>query len=601
MKNVITLAIVCFLFITLIHGEEKVKQESDLLKDFYLRETVEPVPGQMSTGFESITAQDAQTYLEFLASDLMAGRDTASDTYQIVSEFAASLFRLWKINPAGDFPRPRIKKFTSRLKEKSKKPERVRSYFQEVVMKEILDYDQSITLHSRRGAINRSRTFYPDVDYNKSYFHIYSGKTEEISTPVVFVGYGISEQSLGFDEYKGIDVKGKVALMFGGLPWEDREDSPLKKGKLKDKYYPSEEQFRKQNWISHQVKLLTEKGAAAVLMTGSSGPDYMKRMAQYKLGKKVILDGAKYLDIFHDDSRLLGEKIPVIYIPRDMIDFMFEYAGAGVTPEALKDKINKNRVPQSRELPGVFITIKQDSKTQLVNCRNVLGYIEGSDPELKKETVVIGAHLDHMGKSDNRILNGANDNASGSAALLEIAHAFALNPVKPKRSVLFALWTGEERGLIGSSYYVNVPYFPLDKTRAYLNMDMIGWVWESKEIMAKYADWENKSIPDGILDKIDLARFLALSLSDRTGNLYNALKESGRWVGMSLYLDNREDDITAADGWPFFRKHIPAVHIAAGMDEKYHRPEDDIEYIDFDLVERIARMVYAAAFNLADQ
>jgi hypothetical protein len=154
-----------------------------------------------------------------------------------------------------------------------------------------------------------------------------------------------------------------------------------------------------------------------------------------------------------------------------MANALLEASGQKI--DDLKQKIEAGLKPLSMELPATRLTVNTTAKPVLLKCRNVLAYIEGSDPNLKNELVVVGAHLDHNGRRGDYIFNGADDNGSGSVGVMNLARAFATNPEKPKRSVLFALWTGEEEGLLGSRYYVMNPAFPIEKTVAYFNMDMI--------------------------------------------------------------------------------------------------------------------------------
>ena len=145
-------------------------------------------------------------------------------------------------------------------------------------------------------------------------------------------------------------------------------------------------------------------------------------------------------------------------ITREMANFLLE--GTGQTIDDLKKKIESTMKPASMDVPGAKMTIATTSKTALVRGTNVLGIIEGSDPKLKDEYFVVGAHYDHNGAWEGYVWNGADDNGSGSVGVLNIAKAIAASPVKPKRSIVFALWTGEEEGLLGSRYYASEPRLP---------------------------------------------------------------------------------------------------------------------------------------------
>jgi hypothetical protein len=604
MKRVFILLIMFMLSTALSPASGENKKIDEPPKDMYFMEKAEPVPGNVKKGFESITAKDAETYLRFLSSDLLEGRDTGTGMYDIAAGFAAALFRLWEIKPAGDYPPGKRRRFYDTTPKKKKKKER--TYFQEIIMKEILESKTSISLNFRKGGTNQSKTFCPGIDYIEPSDS--KGGFKEISAPVVFVGYGISEKSLKFDEYKGIDVKGKVVLILSGKPQQEKKDSPFMKGKLKEKYYPTIQQMRKRGWWDPKMKLAEEKGAIAVLEVSSSSKNgnivkITRRLNEINDEEPIVSRERRHISLLKGTPYWSWNKLPDFYISREMAEYILGLPGKDEEDnlETLAKKISKNFKPQSRQLDGVFITIKNQFKTRVLTSSNVLGFIAGSDPELKKEVVVIGAHLDHLGKRGDYIYNGANDNASGSAAVLELAQAFALNPVKPKRSILFALWTGEERGMLGSRYYVDNPYFPLEKTVAYLNMDMIGWEWEDKDRLSGLFKRRGYDISEKTLEKIDLANFLMPSMAENSQEMYEIIKSCGRYIGGILFLRKSGGKIGGSDYVPFARKNIPWTHFVTGSGKHTHRPSDSIEKINFDLIQKVSRFIYTIAFAFADK
>jgi Zn-dependent M28 family amino/carboxypeptidase len=272
---------------------------------------------------------------------------------------------------------------------------------------------------------------------------------------------------------------------------------------------------------------------------------------------------------------------------------------AGQTVEALKAGIEKTFKPNSFALSGVDMKIETRLEEQLVKCRNVLGYIEGSDPELKNEVVVIGAHLDHLGKRGDYVFNGADDNGSGSVAVMEAAHAFAVNPLKPKRSVLFALWTGEEKGLLGSRYYTLHPFLPLGKTVAYINLDMVSreWTRERLMMMAKRFGME---IPEALDKVIDPAKFFSLQLS-RTPGIMEALKENNRFVGLHVFFRESDRGSGGSDNASFSSQKVPWAAFFGAMTDDYHHASDSIEKVNLTLIEKAARLTWLTAFSLADR
>ena len=165
-------------------------------------------------------------------------------------------------------------------------------------------------------------------------------------------------------------------------------------------------------------------------------------------------------------------RIPAIYVSPGIAQKLLK--SQQLSLEQIQTSIDAQYKPQSFRLEGVKATIETAITRKQVRLRNVLAYLPGSDPQLRSEVVVVGAHFDHVGVREQKIYNGADDNASGTVGVLEIAEAFAESPRATRRSLLFAVWNAEERGLLGSYYYVAHPTFPLDETVAMFQMDMIG-------------------------------------------------------------------------------------------------------------------------------
>jgi len=222
-----------------------------------------------------------------------------------------------------------------------------------------------------------------------------------------------------------------------------------------------------------------------------------------------------------------------------------------------------------------------------IKGENVLGYIEGTD--LKEELIIITVHYDHLGKHDTLIFNGADDNASGTAAALEIAQAFMLakqNNKGPRRSILIMPVSGEEKGLLGSKYYTDYPVFPLDQTIANLNIDMIGRIDEFH----------------------DTADYVYLIGSDKLStDLHNISEEiNSEYIELELdYTFNSDDDPNRyyyrSDHYNFAKKNIPVIFYFNGVHEDYHQVTDTAEKIDFKKTESIARLVFLTAWELANR
>lgn len=581
---------------TAAQGVGEKADKKDPMKDFSIVEQAQPVPAELKTGFDSITGKDAVTFLQFISSDLLEGRETGSQGYDIAAEYAASMFALWGIQPAGDFETKTSDShdfFSSLSPKETEKPKR--TYFQEIALKESVKQDSLVTVENVKGTERQSRTFYPDMDYT---FH--SRYSRGLSAPVVFVGYGISEKGINYDDYAGIDVKGKIVMMLSEGPgWNDPE-SPFNKNNLKAKYTP--DRMMRRMGGSPKVTLANEKGAVAVLMVENS-PDRNPDIAEKQLSSRKIYDerpifpgDRKRIRLIQETMKMPWASIPTVNISRDMANIILDYSGKEI--EALKTGIEKRIKPNSFILPGVIFKIESTVEEKLLRGCNVLGFIEGSDPKLKDEVVVLGGHLDHLGKRGDYIFNGADDNGSGSVGVMLLARAFALNPVKPKRSILFALWTGEEEGLLGSRYYAANPFFPLAKTAAYINHDMLSRVWAKNRLMMMSRRF-GADIPKEFFEKLDTANFLSISLCE-SDKLYSRLKESNQFIGMQLHLRQTSSFMGGSDHAPFAYLKIPWIGFMAAMTEDYHQPSDTVDKVSPGMMEKVMRISWLTAFSIAD-
>jgi Zn-dependent M28 family amino/carboxypeptidase len=276
---------------------------------------------------------------------------------------------------------------------------------------------------------------------------------------------------------------------------------------------------------------------------------------------------------------------------------------ANETVENLQKKIASKYKPHSINLPGACLRISNHVRYQLLKSANVIAFIEGSDPQLKKQAIVIGGHLDHLGRRGDYIYNGAEDNASGVSGVLAIARALAANPEKPKRSVVFCLWTGEEVGLLGSRYYVGQPLVSLDNTVAYINLDMIALPWDEKGLR-RMMRMMNITDGEALLKKIKPENFLSISHSYDSPDLKDALIAANRHIGFDILYRESPKSLDrmmggsdhaafamAGEAWGFFY---------SGMSEIYHTPGDSMEKLSGETMEKVSRLIYLATFILAD-
>ncbi|GEO06188.1 hypothetical protein AAE02nite_38520 [Adhaeribacter aerolatus] len=291
-----------------------------------------------------------------------------------------------------------------------------------------------------------TRRFVPQVQVNNS--------------DIVFVGYGIVAPEYGWDDYKGLDVKGKTIVMLVNDP---PIPHPQDTSKLDDSMFKGRAMTYYGRW-TYKYEIASEKGAAACIIIHETGP------AGYPY--EVISGGwsQENFDIKNPSKNM--DRVPVeAWITDTKAKELFRASGKDFN--ALKKQaINKNFKPV---LLGAQANFTINNKLRDVQSKNVIAKLEGSDPELKDEYVIYSAHWDHLGRDSklqgDQIFNGALDNASGTAGLLELAKAYTRLPEPPKRSILFLAVTAEEKGLLGSKYYANNPLYPLNKTLANINMD----------------------------------------------------------------------------------------------------------------------------------
>ncbi len=605
MKKFFSWAALCLLIIlatatsTGQTGQPQAKPE-DFLKNLVLVEKVASAPAKFKTGLESITAKDSLAMLAYLSSDLLEGRETGTRGYQLAAEYVASLFSLWNVQPAGDqpaSPRPIVMPPPA----ETRQPPR-RSYFQEVILKEITESSSRLVVETRKGEAVKSRTFTSGVDYSSML-----PLPESVSGTVVFAGYGITEKEIGYDDFKSLDVKDKIVLIISEAPGKDNPNSPFQKKELKEKYFAPASPFMRQTaGRFNKIEAISKLGPAAILQVANTTPD--SELIRGFVPRRRVSDDRpvdprprRRLMLPGTPGNMPWERSTVINITREMANVILE--GARTTIDELKEKIEKTFKPASFVLPGTRVTITTEVKSALVRCVNVLGYIEGSDPKLKEEVVVVGGHLDHLGSFGDYVYNGADDNGSGSVGVLNIARAMALNPEKPKRTVVFALWTGEEEGLLGSRYYVRNPSFPLEKTVAYLNLDMISRPYDESTLV-RSGRMFNLPSPEEIVKKVKPANFLPLFFSAAPG-IGDILREANQYVGLDLFLRESSSQegrmMGGSDHSSFAMEKIPWVFANTAMTADYHQTSDSVEKVSGELIEKVSRLIYTAAYLMADK
>jgi hypothetical protein len=587
--------------------QQQMKPE-DVQKALSLVDKPVPAPEKYKAGLEAITANDSVAMLAYLSSDLLEGRETATRGYSLAAEYAASLFKLWGVKPAGDMPMRMGGFRMGGGRGQAPQAPRERTYFQDFALRETTDTGMAITIETNKAGAVKTRTFEGGQDFQAGF----GGAEGTVTAPVVFVGYGISEPSVGFDELKGLNLKGKIVLVLSDAPGRDDAKSPLQKTKeLKDKYFPAMPQgdqmammmrggFNRFNKLTEINKL----GPAAIIQISSNGKDsdifnalsYVRKPSD----DRPITNKPCYRLALPGVSGEMGMRGPgATTITREMANFLLE--GTGQTIDDLKAKIDAAYKPASTDIAGAKVTIAATAKTALVRGTNIIGYIEGSDPKLKDEYFVVGAHYDHLGAWEGYVWNGADDNGSGSVGVLNIAKAMAASPVKPKRSIVFALWTGEEEGLLGSHYYVLNPEFPIEKTVGYLNYDMISRPYDAETIDRTLRAY-NVPGAEEIVKKVRAPWFVTVNLTEGTP-FADLAREMNQYVGLDLALRPNPLGVGSggSDHASFASVKRPFIYYMAAMTSDYHQPSDSVEKVSGELIAKISQHGFLTVYAFADR
>jgi len=381
-------------------------------------------------GLESLSAEEYNTHLYYLASDEMRGRDTPSPELDSCAQYIARYFSQSGLKTVND----------------------QQSYFQNFnLLRNKLAEPNSLKIITETGEV--------PYEIKRDFVPIHFTANRQVKGSIVFAGYGITAPEYKYDDYENIDVTGKIVLVFTHEPQENDTTSIFDGKKMTD-------------YSKLFEKTLNAKEHGAIGMLVVTDPNHRFRRPPNSwpsLMKKAPKDAVP-LTI----EEKMENKIVNMRIGKQLADALFK--GTGKTMSELHSLIDADLTPQSFEIPGKTIVMETTLSSERKPTQNVMGLLEGSDTELKEEIVVICAHYDHLGApNDTTIYNGADDNASGTVGVMCLAKAFHACKERQKRSILFCAWAGEEKGLFGSRYYVNTsPIFPIEKTVTTINMDMIG-------------------------------------------------------------------------------------------------------------------------------
>jgi hypothetical protein len=268
------------------------------------------------------------------------------------------------------------------------------------------------------------------------------------------------------------------------------------------------------------------------------------------------------------------------------------FAIAGKKPSDVQTAIDTKLSPMPFSIPIATVQLHQAvSERRQANSYNVVGLLEGSDPALKAETIVYSGHFDHNGIGPQGVFHGADDNGSGTVGVVELARAFAMNPIKPRRSILFVVFAAEERGLLGAYYYVSHPLRPLETTRAQINFDMIG---------------RNEAADPRVQTEIDADTTNELGLigTHYSPDYRTVVERANEMVGLKLTYkwdrDSFNQVLFRSDQYPFLQRDIPAIWWFTGFHPDYHQVTDTADKINYTKMTKILKLAYVSGFEFAD-
>lgn len=476
-----------------------------------------------------ITPSLIKQHLEVLASDSLEGRETAAPGMVKAANYVSSQFEKLGL--------PNLANGTR---------------FQEFPLVNLIA--GIMTIDTRKKSYKQSGDFF---------FTDNSAELQLQASDIVFVGYGIVDSTIAWNDYRDVDVNGKVVMLLEGEPLKKDGSAQFTKSGAESPWASGRQK---------KIQLAKDRNAKAVLFVQKDYKKSFDRISRWLSSSRLALPDEQAKQI-----------IPVAYITAEMANDFLQHAG--YTVSSYEKRITKKKKPLALALDqDISIT----SKVAKTSCRNVLGYVEGSS--LKDEVIVISAHLDHLGKRGDKIYYGADDDGSGSASLLAMAEAFvqAKKAGKgPQRSILFLNFSGEEKGLLGSEFYTKNPVFPLEKTVANLNIDMIG------RLDSAHAANPNYTYIIG---------------SDKLSTQLHKINEDANKFCCNLELDYKYNDPSdkmklyyRSDHYNFAKNKIPVIFYFTGIHDDYHKPTDTIDKIDFDKTSKIAKLVFNTAWQLANQ
>lgn len=495
----------------------------------------------------SIRPEAIRADMRFLSDDLLEGRGTATRGFDIAAKFMATQFEGIGLQPAGDNGT-----YFQNVPLRRVKPDPVNSSF--------------VWFHGgKEETLVFGKDYWPGVDP--------ALKDRSVEAPVVFVGYGVTAPEQGYDDYKGIDAKGKIVALLFAAP-----DFP---SSIKA-YYTSSE-VKAKNAVAH--------GAVGVIVLDDPASEEMFPFSRF--ARDSVVPEFRWLDKQGLPNPYFPELKGIAFLSLDATQHLFE--GSSHTTEEVFAGAKAGKL-FSFPLP-VTAKIRNVTQSEDAHSPNVIARLEGSDRSLK-EVLVYSAHLDHLGIGEpvagDNIYNGALDNASGSATILEVARAFSRMDPKPRRSILFIAFTGEEAGLIGSKYFTHYPTIERDTIVADLNVDQVPMFWPVQDIIAFGS--EHSSL-DVVVRRAAEQMHLAVTLDPLPEEVVFIRSDQYSFVQQGIPSVMPEPGIKSSDP-----KIKPIDIFMNWLATRQHQPNDDMQQpgLDFEAAATFARYMFLCGVMIAN-
>ena len=498
---------------------------------------------------DQIHPQALRAHIQFLADDLLEGREAGTRGYQLAANYVAAQFAALGLQPAGSDG----------------------GYFQPVPLRTFEAVGSECSLVVIRDGKELALTYGKDFAMAGDPLRAETS----VTAPVVFVGHGVTAPEAGYDDYAGVDARGKIVVLLQGAPASLPHNQRA--------YYSSSE-VKWENAVAH----------GAVGLLGFMTPEAEKRLGWETLVALVSSGGMRWLDQAGTPRPVSPEIRGTALLSAAALEALFEGASASLATVLADIRAGK---PHPLELP-VQVKLRVVSRHGQLQSPNVVAVLPGSDPNLRQEYVVYTAHLDHLGVGPpvegDAIYNGATDNASGTAMLLEMARAFASLRQRPRRSVLFLAVTAEEKGLLGSDYFVHYPTIPVEGLVANVNLDGALMLHPLHDVVAFGAEHSS---------------------------LAGVVEQAAHHLGLELSPDPMPEQVlfVRSDQYSFVRRGVPSVFVVEGlktgdpkgdgralltewMETRYHTPQDDLSQpLDFEAGATFARVNFLIGYLVANQ